>query len=125
MKRAGLLILVGSLSAGGAAVWGGSPALIGMSLALITGFLGAFALTATCRLVGRMMAAQATPKMGTFVVVLASFVKFPLLVAAWYASRRYGVMAEQAFVAGILVVYAALVGWAATQPVSAPVERNP
>jgi hypothetical protein len=66
------------------------------------------------------MAARATPKIGTTFIVLAAFVKFPLLVAAWYSARRFGGAAESAFVAGILLVYFALVGWAATRSAANP-----
>ncbi len=110
-----ILALIGMAGAAVAFLWGGTLALTGFLLAVGVGGIGAAALAGTSWVVGRLMAAQATPKVGTTIIVLAAFVKFPLLVAAWYVAKGQGRAAEVGFVGGILLVYFALVGWAATR----------
>lgn len=103
----------------GAAFYG-VPALIGMAVAWAVGGLGAAAMVGMSSMVGRLMADQASPKLGTFIIVLGAFVKFPLLIGAWWIVRRQGVLVEQSFIAGIVLVYFALVGWAATRNAANP-----
>ena len=113
------VLLVAVASFVGAAVYG-PPALIGMAIAWAAGGAGAMALVGMSAMVGRLMADQASPKLGTFIVVLGAFVKFPILIAAWWIVRRQGVVVEQSFIAGIVLVYFALVGWAATRNAANP-----
>jgi hypothetical protein len=107
------------LSFAGAALYG-PQALVGMTAAWFAGGIGVVALGGVSFMVGRMMAQQASPRTGTTIIVLAAFVKFPVLVATWWLIRRQGVIAEQSFAIGIVLVYSALVGWAATRNAANP-----
>lgn len=112
-----LLVMIASFA--GAAFWG-PPALVGMAVAWAAGGAGALALVGMSGMVGRLIADQASPRLGTFIVVLGAFVKFPILIGAWWVVRRQGVVVEQSFIAGIVLVYFALVGWAATRNAANP-----
>ncbi|MGV3615792.1 MAG: hypothetical protein ACO1SV_10705 [Fimbriimonas sp.] len=121
MTDRGVLLVFATVVASfiGAAFWG-APALVGMAVAWTAGGMGAIASVLMAGMVGRLMASEASPKLGTFIVVLGAFVKFPILIAAWWVVRRQGVVVEGSFIAGIVLVYFALVGWAATRNAANP-----
>lgn len=98
----------------------GLMGLLGMSYGLLAGAFGAGALAAIVWLVGKNAAKQAPPRRGVVMIVLAAFVKFPLIAAVWSLAHREGRAAEASFAAGIVLVYSALVGWAATRPDANP-----
>jgi hypothetical protein len=115
-----ILAILALVALVGAYAIAGANGLIGMAAALGAGGIGVVALAGTSFLVGRLMADRGTPKIGTTIILLAAFVKFPLLIGAWFFVKRLGGGAEGAFVSGILLVYSALVGWAATRRAADP-----
>ena len=121
MKQPGVPFVLGVLIVSFAiAAFYGTAGLLGMAAAWFAGGLGVAALVGMSAMVGRLMADKASPRTGTFIIVLGSFVKFPLLIAAWWVVRQYGSVAEQSFIGGIVAVYFALVGWAATRNAAQP-----
>ena len=90
----------------------GPQGVVGMCLGTFAGSFGAVVLAGACWFVGRIMAAKATPTTGTAILVLAAFVKFPMMVAAWWLASRLGPDARDGCSIGLVMSYGILVGWA-------------
>ena len=74
-----------------------------------------WALWAIIGVASRSAAAGQPPRRGTFVIVLAFLVKLPVFIALGLLANRIGGAAPTCFLAGIGLVYSALVGWALAQ----------
>jgi hypothetical protein len=81
-------------------------ALIGLALGLACGAFGAYTLYAIIKL---LRDAANQNRVGIALTVLAFFVKFPVLGIGAYLSFRLGTVPLICFLAGVLVVYSALV----------------
>lgn len=84
--------------------------LAGMAIGLSTGAFGAYTLYATILL---LKDATGNNRLGTVLTLMAFFLKFPVLGLGGYLSYRLGTISLACFVAGVLVVYFALVWRAA------------
>lgn len=82
----------------------------GMALGLSSGAFGAYTLYA---IINMLRAVAGQTRTGTALTLLGFFMKFPVLGLAAYLSFRLGVASLICFVAGVLVVYSALVWRAA------------
>lgn len=120
MKRALVLVALAILVMTGAFLVGGRPALIGSTLAIFTGTVGSFGSWGIIQAIGRLAQYDAKPGFASGFVIFAAFVKFPILVGAFFFAKRLGISAERGFIGSLLLVYSALVGWAATRNVSEP-----
>ena len=97
------LLVVGSF------LFAGPGGVIGAGLGLATGTFGAYGLFLTVK------ALRGAPKSsaGVFFTVLMFVMKFPVIGLGGYVAFLQGIGALAAFVAGVLVVYSALVWRAA------------
>lgn len=110
-----IYVLLASLALAVAYAAGGPLGAIGVLYGLAAGTFGAVVLAWACFMVGRLMANKATPPVGTAILILAAFTKFPVMVGAWYLAKSFGHATLIAFSGAIVLVYSALVGWAATR----------
>lgn len=98
-----------------AAEFGGRTGLEGMLMGLFATSFSLLALWWAIRIgTARPGSAPAT-RVGTSVIVLAFFVKLPLFIALGTLAHRVGGHAPACFLAGLALVYCALVGWALLQ----------
>jgi len=71
-------------------------------------------------LAGRMASTEQTPRAGTFLLLLAFFVKLPLFGGLILLSQRIGGDAPTCFLLGLALVYSAMVGWAQVRNLGRP-----
>jgi hypothetical protein len=82
------------------------PGLIGMALGLFAGAFGAAVLWGTVKI---MRDATSLGKTGIFLTLIGFLLKFPLLGFAGWLAYKQSAGALGCFLAGVLVVYSALV----------------
>lgn len=87
----------------------------GMTVGLGATTIGSYFLWQVIRLAGKAVTEGATAQSTTILVVLGFFLKIPLLLAAFWAANRIGGAAPACFIAGVVLVYFALVTWAAAR----------
>jgi hypothetical protein len=97
------------------AIFGGVLGLAGVLLGLVGSAFNLWALWAVIRLCGKLIETQKPEGRGTFIVVLAFFVKLPLFIVVGTLSYRLGGAAPACFLVGVALVYSALVGWVLAQ----------
>jgi len=91
--------------------FGGVRGVEGILLGLSGSAFNLWALWAVIRLCGKLITTQKPERRGTFIVVLAFFVKLPLFILVGTLSYRLGGPAPACFLVGVALVYSALVGW--------------
>ncbi|MEA2554609.1 MAG: hypothetical protein QOJ65_2785 [Fimbriimonadaceae bacterium] len=94
------------------AMLGGPKGLEGMALGIAGSAFNIWALWSVIRLSGKMIDTERLRNRGTFIIVLAFFVKLPLFLAMGMLAQSIGAPAQTCFLLGLALVYSALVGWA-------------
>ncbi len=95
-----------------ALIVGRANGLAGMAIGLICATFGAVALWMLIIAIGSAVSKGGSAGRGTIFIVIVVFLKLPLLVAGNMLSKRIGEAAPGCFLAGVVLVYSALVVWA-------------
>lgn len=112
----GVLLAVALVAVGAASYTkGGTLGATGFSIGIAATGFNVLALWLTVRLVGHASSGEPAPRLGATLVALAFLVKLPLLVFAGLYAQRLGQLAGTWFLAGVGLVYSALIGWAMTR----------
>jgi hypothetical protein len=91
---------------------GGPKAAGGMGLGILATLFSLIALSWVVGIVARPLSEPAEARGRTAFIIFCFLLKVPLLGAAWWLSQRLGDPAPGHFIAGLFLVYLALVGWA-------------
>lgn len=89
----------------------GAPAGVGLSLGLVGGAFSFWALARVSALMGSAAREQPAPRLGATLTVAAFLLKLPVLAALGYVCFRLGTTCSACFLAGLALVYCALLGW--------------
>lgn len=102
-------ILAGELIAAVAGGWRGSA---GLAMGIAATWFGSWALWAVLGVVGDAVRQAPVVRTGTTVIVMAFLLKLPVLIGMGFLSHKLGGAAFTCFLAGLGMVYFAVVGWA-------------
>lgn len=91
---------------------GGPTGAAGMALSLLATGFGAVVLVQIVRIIAGTQARSENRLIGNIVLVGGILLKFPVIVGAMFLAHLLGPWAMGCFIAGLLLVYSALVGWA-------------
>lgn len=92
---------------------GGAAASLGMAMGIAAAGFGVLGLWLLVGLLGRAVIRGLKPGVGTSLTILAFLAKIPVYVVLGGAADRIGGLALPFFVTGVVLVYFALVAWAA------------
>jgi len=95
--------------------FGGLSGLQGMAMGVFASLFNLWAMWKIIQLSGKASLVGQPQRVGATLIVLAFLVKLPLFVALGLAAQRIGGAASGCFLAGLGLVYSALVGWALTR----------
>lgn len=108
--RTHILIAAGALGIGFAV--GGVTGLAGMAIGLSSALFGVFILWQLICIIGKAITEGGNPTVGTIMTGFGFFLKVPILIFAYMAATRIGHAAPNCFLAGLMLVYFAVVAWA-------------
>ena len=91
---------------------GGVYGLAGMAIGLTVTLLGVYVLWRLITTIGSAMGDGANPKLATLLTVFGFFIKVPVLYIAYVGTTHLGHAASSCFLAGLMLVYFAVVAWA-------------
>lgn len=91
---------------------GGPTGAAGMVLGLLATGFGAVVLVQIVRIIAGTQARSENRLTGNILLVGGILLKFPVIVGAMFLAHLLGPWAMGCFIAGLLLVYSALVGWA-------------
>ncbi|MFQ3586512.1 MAG: hypothetical protein SNJ74_07090 [Fimbriimonadaceae bacterium] len=91
---------------------GGPAGAAGMALGLLATGFGAVVLVQIVRIVAGTQVRSESRLTGNILLVGGIVLKFPVIVGAMFLAHLLGPWSMGCFIAGLLLVYSALVGWA-------------
>lgn len=114
MNRRIPLIIASLLVLGAFVVWliSGPTALLGYGIGVAGTSFNLGALWGVIRLGSKAWNTEKAPRIGAALVLIGFFVKLPILVALIWWVQKIGSPAPGGFLAGLGLVYSAMVGWA-------------
>lgn len=95
--------------------WGGVPGMAGASLGLVGTTVSVWGTWTGIKWVGRIMADGSPGWQGAVAPVAALVIKLPVILGTMMLANRIGPPAPAWFLAGLALVYSALVWWAVSR----------
>jgi hypothetical protein len=108
--RSYAVLAAAALAVSGIAV--GARGLAGMVIGLTSALFGVFILWQLICVIGKAVTEGGSPALGTGLTIFGFFLKLPILGFAYIAARAIGHGALGCFLAGLMLVYFAVVAWA-------------
>ena len=116
-RKPGTWFFIGFTALALSACIGDIKGLQGMAMGLVGAIFGVAALWMLIKWLGTAATAGASPRLGSLLTLLAFAAKIPLYVVLWRLSSAIGGSASGCFIAGVVLVYFAVVAWAVSAEV--------
>jgi hypothetical protein len=91
---------------------GGVYGLAGMAIGLSSSLFGVYILWQLICIIGKAITEGGNPTVGAIMTGFGFFLKVPILILAYMAATHIGYAAPDCFLAGLMLVYFAVVAWA-------------